>query len=124
MAVATKTAPAAKTEQRRKSAPVSRGCRKRRSAMLRRTILCALGMISLLCYVGLYAQVTLYSYHKSDLARQTRQIEMENQALRAEIQMLSSPERLAAVAVGAGMLPGSDVIYIYPDGGVKVAKAD
>lgn len=125
MAVAMKSAATvAKTEQKQKKLPVSRRHKKRRNAKMVRTVVSLLGMVFLLGYVGLYAQVTLYSYRGDDLTRQIRQAEMQNQALKAEIQTLASPERLAAAASEAGMEPSTDVIYVIPPQQVKIAKAD
>jgi cell division protein FtsL len=72
----------------------------------------------------MYAQVALYGYQRAELSRLTRQAEMQNQALRAEIQTLSSPERLAEAAKNAGMVPSTKVVYIPGPGSVKVAKAE
>jgi cell division protein FtsL len=128
MAVAaTKTAPRASVterQQHRVVPPISRRYRKRRGVILARTVLCTLAMVSLLGYIGLYAQVTIYGYKRADLSRSMRQIEMENQALRAEIQTLSSPDRLSAVATASGMTPSSEVVYISTQGDVRVARAD
>ncbi|MEN6521381.1 MAG: hypothetical protein ABFD46_09580 [Armatimonadota bacterium] len=128
MAVAaTKTAPRASvTEQQQHKVlpPISRRYRKRRGVILARTVFCILAMVSLLGYIGLYAQVTIYGYKRAELVKNMRQVEMENQALKAEIQTLSSPERLAEVASATGMTPGSDVVYISTHGDVKVARAD
>jgi len=49
---------------------------------------------------------------------------MKNQALKAEIQTLSSPERLSAAAARAGMAPGVNVVYVPLLDHVKVARAD
>lgn len=127
MAVAARTAPKASVTERQQqkvSPLISRRHRKRRGVILARTVFCTLAMVSLLGYIGLYAQVTIYGYKRADLVKSIRQIEMENQALRAEIQTLSSPERLAGVASAAGMMPGSDVVYISTRGDVRVARAD
>lgn len=126
MAVATRTVPAVTGKKRERTAapPVSRRHMKRRSVVMSRTVVCILGILLLLCYIGLYAQVTTYGYHRSDLTHQIRQLDMENQALEAEIQMLSCPQRLAAAAVAAGMEPSSDFIYVSVPGKVKVAKAE
>ncbi|MEN6370877.1 MAG: hypothetical protein ABFD64_02595 [Armatimonadota bacterium] len=128
MAVAaTKVAPRASvTEQQQHKVlpPISRRHRKKRGIILVRTVFCALAMVSLLGYIGLYAQVTIYGYKRAELVKNMRQIEMENQVLRAEIQTLSSPEHLAEAASAAGMTPGSDAVYISTRGDVKVARAD
>jgi cell division protein FtsL len=82
-------------------------------------------MASLLGYIGMYAQVTMYGYRKAELARELRKVDMQNQALKAEIQMLTSPDRLAAVAESAGMVQSSKIVYIASPGStVNVAKAE
>jgi cell division protein FtsL len=95
-----------------------------RNALVFRAAICIIGGISLLGYIGLYAQVTMYGYSRADLSRQIRQAEMENQALKAEIQTLSSPDRLAAAAQGAGMEPGVQVVYVHRPVNVKIARAE
>jgi len=123
MAVAAKVAP--KIEKQHKAMPpVSRRRRKRQGIIVTRMVLCVLAMVSLLGYIGLYAQVTIYGYKRAELARSLRQIEMENQALRAEIQTLSSPDRLAGVAAANGMQQSVDVVYISERGMVRVARAE
>ena len=126
MAVATRTVPVVtgRTRERVVAPPVSRRHKKRRSVVMSRTVACILGMALLFCYIGLYAQITTYGYHRSDLTRQIRQIDMESQALEAEIQVLSSPDRLAAAAIDAGMVPSSDVVYISTPGKINVAKVE
>lgn len=123
MAVAVKIAP--KHEKQHKATPtVSRRRRKKQGVIMARTVLCILVMVSLLGYIGLYAQVTIYGYKRAELARSLRQVEMENQALKAEIQTLSSPDRLAAVATANGMQQSVDVVYISERGAVRVARAE
>ncbi len=126
MAVATKTAPAVtRTEYRREVvSPVIKRRRKKRNVVVVRVIAGTIALFGLLCYIGLYAQVTIYGYHKAELSSQIRQMEMQNQAIKAEIQTLSSPDRLAATAIEAGMVPGVDVVYISAPKKVKVARAD
>jgi len=129
MPVAIKTLPARRhlrpaPSERRASPPVSRRRKRMRSVILARTVSCVLGMLFLLGYVGLYAQVTLYGYRRADLANQIRQAEMVNQDLRAQIQILTGPDRLAAVAATAGMEPTMKVVCIPAPARVKVAKAD
>ncbi|HOK53931.1 MAG TPA: hypothetical protein PKV43_05660, partial [Armatimonadota bacterium] len=97
--------------------------RKRRNALIFRSVLAGLLLVFSLGYIGLYAQVTLYGYRRAELGRQIRQIEMENQALEAEIQTLSSPERVSALAVQSGMKPRDDVVYISPSESISVALA-
>ncbi len=98
--------------------------RKRRKAIFIRGVACIVGIVSLLGYIGLYAQITRLGYMRSDLAKQTRQVTMENEALKADIQILSSPDRLSAAADAAGMEPGSSMLYIAVPGGVRVALAE
>lgn len=126
-ATATKTASAAaKTEYRQSDVlRVSRRHRKRRNAVFVRTLAGVVGMVSLLGYIGMYAQVTMYGYRRAELTRQLRQVDMQNQALKAEIQMLTSPDRLAAVAQSAGMVQNTKIVYIASPGStVNVAKAE
>jgi len=126
MVTAARVAPAVVgVEQPRPAAPqVSRRRRKSRRVVFARTLFSILAVLFLFGYIGLYAQVTIYGYHGADLARQIRQIETENQALRVEIQTLSNPDRLGAVAVGAGMQPRAEVVYIPVPRPVEVAKAE
>jgi cell division protein FtsL len=126
MAVATKAATAAtKTEyQQQIASPIYRRRRKQRNAVVTQLIIGIVGLLGLLGYIGLYAQVTLYGYQRAELSRQTRQAEMQNQELKAEIQTLSSPERLAVAAKNAGMVPSTRVVYIPGSSKVRVAKAE
>lgn len=123
--MAAATATAAKIDQQQNIAPrVYRRRRKRRNVTIIRSIFCVLGVLFLLAYIGVYAQVTLYGYHISELQRQIRQVDMENQALQADIHTLSSPERLAAVAVAVGMQPSTQSVFISAPESTTVAKAD
>lgn len=125
--VATKPAPvAARTEYRekQKALPVSRRRKRRHSVIVARSVICTLGAIFAFGYIGLYGQVMIYGYHKAEVAKQMRQAKTENQALRAEVQILSSPDRLAAVAVSGGMQPAKEVLYITTPANVNVAKAN
>ncbi|MBI2842804.1 MAG: hypothetical protein HYX78_05335 [Armatimonadetes bacterium] len=127
MVAAVKTAPGAavKVENNRKAAPrVSRRRRRMRGVAFTRAVACALGVLFLLGYVGLYAQVTMYGYRRAELSRQIRQAEMENQALRAEIQTLSSPDRLAEAALATGLEPSAKCVYISTPRSMKFAKAE
>ena len=126
MVTGTKTAAPAESAQRRQqpTPQVSRRRRRKRAAAITRSVICALGIVFLLGYISLYAQVTLYGYRRAELTRQIRDLEMQNQGLRAEIQMLSSPERLSTAAIEAGMVPSASVVYIPRPAGVTVAKAD
>lgn len=130
MATATRTAPAAVRKAAALAAAAripqqeSRRRRRIRSARLSRAIICVICGLFLLGYIGLYAQVTTYGYRRAELARRIRQSEMENEALKAEIQVFSSPDRLAAAAASAGMEPGNKAEFIVRGGEVKVASAE
>ena len=128
MATAVKTVPApAKTAQEnsRSLVRVSRRCKKRRSAIFSRVVLCTLTITFLLGYIGLYAKVTHDGYHAYDLRKQIRQARMESQILKADIASLASAARLAKVATKAGMNKGEDsVVFISSSENIKVAKAN
>jgi len=85
------------------------------------SMLIALGI--LLGYVGMYAKVTKNGYCRSRLSVQVRETRVENQRLRADIQMLSSPDRLAQIAVRAGMQFSGEFDYVRPRPTVVVAEA-
>lgn len=108
----------------RKSASVSRRRRKNRFSPVIKGVICLVGVLSLLGYVGIYAKATVYGYQRAELVRDIKALTMENQSLKADIVALSSPERLSRVAEGAGMAPGTQVDYIGHVDDVTVAKAD
>lgn len=126
MAVAARESVAsAKTEHRQQvGARARRKHKKRRNTAVARVTTCSVVMLCLLGYVGTYAQVTRCGYHRARLAQQIRQAESENRALRAEIQMLSSPARLTSAAMAAGMSQGAAPQFIRAQETTKVAKAD
>jgi cell division protein FtsL len=132
MVTATKTAPAVSKKVEASPAPAgksSQGFSRRRKKMRRAattwTVVCTLSVLLPLGYIGLYAQVTTYGYRSAELKDHIHHVEMRNQDLRAEIQWLSSPTRIAAVAADAGMENGSkpSTVVIGSDT-VKVARAD
>jgi cell division protein FtsL len=84
-------------------------------------VLIALGI--LLGYVGVYAKVTKNGYCRARLNAQVRETRVENQRLRADIQMLSSPDRLGRIAMSAGMQFSGDFDYVRPRPTVVVAEA-
>ena len=129
MATAVKTVPApAKTAQEnsRSLVRVSRRCKKRRSAIFSRVVLCTLTITFLLGYIGLYAKVTHEGYYAHKLRLQVRLAKMENQALTLKIAKLASNARLKYVALKAGMQQegANSVVHISSPENIKVAKAN
>lgn len=127
MAVVTRAAAgAARAEKSRVTLPpvTRRRMRKKRNTMVSRVVIGFVVVGALIGYVGIYAQVTMCGYNSAALARQTRQLETENQAVSAQIEALSSPERFAAAAEKAGMVQSPNPIYLSVSGRTKVARAD
>jgi hypothetical protein len=86
-------------------------------------IVMLLALSVLLMYVGVYAKVTKNGYHRSHLVAELREARMENMRLRADIQMLSSPDRLAQIATTSGMQTGNQFDYVGERPTVVVAEA-
>ncbi|MDO8587976.1 MAG: hypothetical protein Q7T82_13185 [Armatimonadota bacterium] len=68
----------------------------------------------MLSYIGVYAKVTKNGYYRAHLVAQLREARVQNVRLRADIQALSSPERLGQVAMESGMQVCSQVDYLEP----------
>jgi cell division protein FtsL len=116
---------AAKIEYHQPSAQrKQRKLRKKRNRTFLKGFAYVFGLISLFGYIGVYAQVTSCGYRRAELQKQIRQAEVENSALRAEIEMLSSPGRLSAAAQGAGMTASADSVFIGGQESTRVAKAE
>jgi cell division protein FtsL len=80
-------------------------------------------LMVLLCYVGVYAKVTKNGYYRSHLLSELREARVKNVRLRADIQTLSSPERLAEIASGSGMQVCDQFDYLEDNPTVVVADA-
>jgi cell division protein FtsL len=78
----------------------------------------------LMCYVGLYAKITQNGYYKAKLAGELKAAKMQNQYLRADMQMLSNPDRLAVAATQAGMQQSERVLVVRVAKPVALAQAD
>ncbi|MDO8683894.1 MAG: hypothetical protein Q7N50_10485 [Armatimonadota bacterium] len=77
----------------------------------------------LLSYIGVYAKVTKNGYYRANVTSQLREAREENLRLRADIQTLSSPDRLRVIATTAGMQPCNDFDYLS-GGETTVVVAD
>lgn len=104
--------------------PKRRSARRRKQSGLRKILVLASAMTVLLGYIGVYAQVTHTGYRRAELLTELRSERLENEALRVEIQQLTSPDRLASAAQMAGMLPGTEMNFISSPEPVAVASAD
>jgi hypothetical protein len=76
-----------------------------------------------LCYIGVYAKVTKNGYYRSHVLTQLREARAENVRLRADIQMLSSPDRLAKMANASGMQVCDQFDYLEDNPSLVVADA-
>lgn len=100
---------------------------KRRRSRSRRMLAClgaAVLLSGLMCYVGLYAMITQKGYERARLSAELKKAKTENEYLQAELRVLSSPDRLAAAAVSAGMIPSENVQIVRIPTSVAVAKAE
>jgi cell division protein FtsL len=77
-----------------------------------------------MCYVGFYAMITQKGYERARLSAELKKAKTENEYLHAELRVLSSPDRLAAAAVSAGMIPSENVQIVRIPTSVTVAKAE
>lgn len=76
-----------------------------------------------LCYIGVYAKTTKNGYYRSHLLSELREARVENVRLRADIQTMSSPERLAKIASDSGMQVCDQFDYLQDNPTVVVADA-
>jgi cell division protein FtsL len=126
MAIAARAVPKAATTEYRQQVParVHRKHKKKRNSKVMRWAVYSVVLLGLIGYVGIYAQVTRCGFTSADLSRQIRQTKMENQGIKADIQVLSSPDRLAAAATAAKMIPSKDSLFIGTHETTRVAKAN
>jgi len=82
-----------------------------------------LALVVFLAYIGVYAKVTKNGYYRSSQVGRLREARAENQRLRADIQILSSPERLRRIAEKAGMRQCQAFDYLPGRATVVVAEA-
>ena len=85
------------------------------------SMMLVLGM--LLAYVGVYAKVTKNGYCRARVNSQLHEALVENQRLKADIQVLTSPDRLAQVATAVGMRQCERFDYFRGPSTVVVADA-
>jgi cell division protein FtsL len=80
-------------------------------------------LMAFLCYIGVYAKMTKNGYYRSHLLSQLREARVDNLRLRADIQSLSSPDRLAKIATDSGMQVCDQFDYLQDNPAVVVADA-
>jgi len=84
----------------------------------------AVAITFILAYVGMYARVTDIGYRRAALLAELRRVRLENEALRVEIQALTSPERLSAAAYALGMTQEMQVSFVPTEQPINVASAE
>lgn len=114
----------ARTGSRRSKSLLRTGLRRITTDQMGSALIFALvGLCALLVYVGMYAKATKNGYCRSQLATELREARVENQRLRADIQALSSPDRLSQIAKAAGMQQCGEFDYVRSGAPLVVADA-
>lgn len=101
----------------------------RRKRVSRNRLILALALGALLFLLGLmhtwmYADVSKHGYARAELVAKIKSVEAENQVLRAELERLRNPKRLARIAREDGMVIAETYDRVVLTPSVRMAKAD
>lgn len=79
-------------------------------------------LLLLIPYASAYARVTQKGYHKADLLSHLRNVRLESESLRLDLEALRQPDRIAQFAVANGMEQSSKMAYLRPTGEPRLAQ--
>ena len=65
-------------------------------------------------YVSAYARATEHGYERTELLSYLRQVRLENESLRLELEGRRQPDEIAAFATGSGMEQGQKMAFLRP----------
>lgn len=93
-----------------------------KSQIARILIVAAAACIIAKVYVGAYAGNQEKGYQKSDLSIRLRQIRLENDRLRLELDRLRQPDAITQFAISNGMKQSDEMAYLDPPNQPNIAQ--
>jgi hypothetical protein len=110
---------AVQPRRRRKINPLARWVQ---SPIVRILVLAAAAVFVATIYVGAYAKATEKGYDRARLLSHLREVKLENECFRMQIEELRQPDRIAAFAAGHKMVEGERMAYLRPVQRSRVAQ--